>query len=124
VNMLHFLVAAARAPRDVQGVFDVGGAETLTYREMMMRFAKASGLRRRFIVKVPLLTPRISSMWVGLVTPVPASIARPLIDSLINKVVVDPEKSVLKVLPPPPEGLLTFDQAVMPRARGSRGTSR
>ncbi|NBN97417.1 MAG: NAD-dependent epimerase/dehydratase family protein [Actinobacteria bacterium] len=76
VNMLHFLVAAARAPRDVQGVFDVGGAETLTYREMMMRFAKASGLRRRFIVKVPLLTPRISSMWVGLVTPVPASIAR------------------------------------------------
>lgn len=51
-------------------------------------------------------------MWVGLVTPVPASIARPLIDSLINRVVVDPAKSVLKVLPPPPEGLLTFDQAV------------
>jgi hypothetical protein len=51
-------------------------------------------------------------MWVGLVTPVPASIARPLIDSLINKVVVDPAKSVQAVLPPPPEGLLTFDQAV------------
>ena len=112
VNMLHFLVAAARAGDDVRGVFDVGGAETLTYREMMARYAKVAGLRRRIIVKVPLLTPRVSSMWVGLVTPVPASIARPLIDSLINKVVVDPAKSVLKVLPPPPEGLLTFDQAV------------
>ena len=112
VNMLHFLVAAARASQDVQGVFDVGGAETLTYREMMARYAKVAGLRRRIIMKVPLLTPRVSSMWVGLVTPVPASIARPLIDSLINKVVVDPAKSVLKVLPPPPDGLLTFDQAV------------
>ncbi|MEY4401866.1 MAG: hypothetical protein RL072_1731 [Actinomycetota bacterium] len=112
VNMLHYLVAAARAPREVQGVFDVGGPETLSYREMMMRFAKAAGLRRRVIVKVPLLTPRISSMWVGLVTPVPASIARPLIDSLINKVVVDPKKSVQNVLPPPPDGLLTFDQAL------------
>ncbi|MFM8418293.1 MAG: NAD(P)H-binding protein, partial [Actinomycetota bacterium] len=93
VNILHFLVAAARAPESVQGVFDVGGAETLTYREMMMRYAKVAGLRRRIIVRVPLLTPRVSSMWVGLVTPVPASIARPLIDSLINKVVVDPSKS-------------------------------
>lgn len=112
VNMLHFLVAAARAPQEVRGVFDVGGAETLTYREMMTRYAKVAGLRRRIIVRVPLLTPRVSSMWVGLVTPVPASIARPLIDSLINKVVVDPKKSVLNVLPPPPDGLLTFDQAV------------
>ena len=112
VNMLHFLVAAARASAEVQGVFDVGGAETLSYREMMSRYAKIAGLRRRLIMKVPLLTPRVSSMWVGLVTPVPASIARPLIDSLINKVVVDPKKSVLNVLPPPPEGLLTFDQAV------------
>ena len=112
VNMLHYLVAAARAPREVRGVFDVGGAETLTYREMMSRYAKVAGLRRRIIVKVPLLTPRVSSMWVGLVTPVPASIARPLIDSLINKVVVDPAKSVVGVLSPPPEGLLNFDQAV------------
>jgi len=112
VNMLHFLVAAARASAEVQGVFDVGGAETLSYREMMSRYAKIAGLRRRLIMKVPLLTPRVSSMWVGLVTPVPASIARPLIDSLINKVVVDPKKSVLNVLPAPPEGLLTFDQAV------------
>ena len=112
VNILHFLVAAARAPQDVQGVFDVGGDETITYRNMMARYAHAAGLRRRIIVRVPLLTPRVSSMWVGLVTPVPASIARPLIDSLINKVVVDPAKSVLNALPPPPGGLLSFDQAV------------
>ena len=112
VNMLHFLVAAARAPQEVSGVFDVGGSETITYRNMMSRYAKIAGLRRRIIVRVPLLTPRVSSMWVGLVTPVPASIARPLINSLINKVVVDPAKSVLNVLPPPPGGLLTFDQAV------------
>ncbi|MEY3616037.1 MAG: hypothetical protein RLZZ518_1039 [Actinomycetota bacterium] len=112
VNMLHFLVAAARAPQEIHGVFDVGGSETITYRNMMSRYAKIAGLRRRIIVRVPLLTPRVSSMWVGLVTPVPASIARPLIDSLINKVVVDSAKSVVNVLPPPPGGLLTFDQAV------------
>ncbi len=112
VNMLHFLVSAVRAPEHVRGVFDVGGAETLSYREMMTRYAKIAGLRRRVIVRVPLLTPRVSSMWVGLVTPVPASIARPLIDSLINKVVVDSTKSVLNVMPPPDGGLLTFDQAV------------
>ena len=47
VNMLHFLVAAARAPEHVRGVFDVGGAETLTYRNMMARYAKAAGLRRQ-----------------------------------------------------------------------------
>lgn len=112
VNMLHYLVAAARAAPEVEGVFDVGGPETLTYRQMMTRFAKAAGLRRRIIVKVPLLTPRVSSMWVGLVTPVPASIARPLIDSLINKVVVDPAKAVGNVMPPPADGLLNFDQAL------------
>ena len=112
INILHFLVEAARAPSDVYGVFDVGGTELVTYRSMMASFAKVSGLRRRIIVKVPLLTPRISSMWVGLVTPVPSSIARPLIDSLINKVVVDKNKSVLKVLPPPQGGILSFEDAI------------
>lgn len=112
VNILHFLVAAARDPQDVRGVFDVGGDETITYRNMMERYALVVGLRRRIIVRVPLLSPRVSSMWVGFVTPVPALIARPLIDSLINKVLVDPAKSVLKALPPAPGGLLSFDEAV------------
>ncbi len=112
INILHFLVEAARAPISVSGVYDVGGSEKITYRSMMACFAKVSGLRRRIIVKVPLLTPKISSMWVGLVTPVPSSIARPLIDSLISKVVVDESKSVLNVLPPPSGGILSFEEAV------------
>jgi len=112
INILHFLVESARAPSDVHGVFDVGGTELVTYRSMMASFAKVSGLRRRIIIKVPLLTPKISSMWVGLVTPVPSSIARPLIDSLISKVVVDKDKSVLKVLPLPPGGILSFEDAI------------
>jgi len=112
INILHFLVEAAKAPPEVRGVFDVGGSEKMTYRTMMACFARVAGLRRRIIIKVPLLTPKISSMWVGLVTPVPSSIARPLIDSLISRVVVDESKSVLKVLPPPPGGILSFEDAV------------
>ncbi len=67
--------------------FDVGGPEVMTYREMMQRFADVTGRRHRPIVTVPVLTPRLASHWVGLVTPISAGLAKPLVGSLVHEVV-------------------------------------
>ena len=86
-DVLHFLVESLTA--DVTGrVLDVGGPEVLTYREMMAQYAEVAGLPRRIVVRVPFLTPGLSSRWIGLVTPIPPMLARPLIQSLVNDVVV------------------------------------
>ena len=75
--------------RDAYGrMFEIGGQDVVTYHEMMNLYAHVAGLRTRVIVPVPVLSPRLSSLWVGLVTPIPAGLARPLIDSLVNEVVV------------------------------------
>ncbi|WP_116244754.1 SDR family oxidoreductase [Nocardiopsis sp. FIRDI 009] len=81
-DVLRLLVEAAELPEGTNRAFDVGGPEVLTYAEMIQRFAAVAGLRRRWIVPVPVLSPGLSSLWVGLVTPVPPSIARPLVESL------------------------------------------
>ena len=91
--------------------FDIGGPDVLTYAEMMQRYAAVAGLPRRLILPVPLFTPSLSSHWVGLVTPVPAGIARPLVESLRNTVVCR-EHDIAAYVPDPPEGLLGFDEAV------------
>ena len=86
-DVLHYLVGSATMPADVNRGFDIGGPEVLTYRQMMAAYARIAGLKPRRILALPLLTPSLSSHWVGLVTPVPNSIARPLVESLINEVV-------------------------------------
>ncbi len=89
-DVLHFLVESLTA--DVAGrVLDVGGPEVLTYREMMAQYAEVAGLRRRIVVPVPFLSPGLSSRWIGLVTPIPPLLARPLIQSLVNDVIVTGE---------------------------------
>lgn len=110
-DVLRYLVGCAELPPDVSRTFDIGGPDVLTYREMMQRYARVAGLRQRIIVPVPVLTPSLSSHWVGLVTPVPNSIARPLVDSLVNTVVTS-EHDIAQYVPDPPEGLLGFDRAV------------
>lgn len=72
-------------------VYELGGPDVLTYAELMQTYAEVAGLRRRIILPVPVLTPRLSSLWVGLVTPLPTGLARPLIGSLVNEVVVTDE---------------------------------
>ncbi|BDZ40751.1 hypothetical protein GCM10025865_00500 [Paraoerskovia sediminicola] len=110
-DVLRYLVGSASMPDDVSRAFDIGGPDVLTYRDMMQRYAEVAGLPRRFIVSVPVLTPRLSSHWVGVVTPVPAGIARPLVESLQHEVVCD-ENDIRKYVPDPPEGLLGFGHAV------------
>jgi len=104
-DVLYYLKAAATLEQPVGKVFDIGGSEVLTYADMMQKFAKLSGLKKRWIIKVPVLTPGLSSLWIGLVTPVPTALARPLVGSLISEVVADPAKSINDVIPPPPGGL-------------------
>lgn len=86
-NVLDYLVAALDTPESTGRILEIGGADVLTYGDLLRGYAKARGLRR-WLVPVPVLTPRLSSYWVHLVTPVPAAIARPLIQGLRNDVVV------------------------------------
>ncbi|WP_131102047.1 SDR family oxidoreductase [Streptomonospora litoralis] len=81
-DVLRLLVKAAELPREVDRGFDIGGPDILTYALMIRRFARVAGIGRRLIIPVPVLTPGLSSLWVGLVTPVPGAIARPLVESL------------------------------------------
>jgi uncharacterized protein YbjT (DUF2867 family) len=68
-DVLHYLVGAADLPADVNRTFDIGGPEVLTYADMLKRFAQVTGLGKRLIVTVPVLTPRLASYWIGLITP-------------------------------------------------------
>ena len=111
-DVLWYLRNCAKLEKPVAGVFDIGGPEILSYADMMQKFAKLSGLRRRLIIKVPVLTPKLSSLWIGFVTPVPTSLARPLVGSLISEVVADPKKSIDKLIPKPKEGLIDVEGAV------------
>jgi uncharacterized protein YbjT (DUF2867 family) len=86
-NVLDYLVAAIESQESAGLVLEIGGLDVLTYAGMMSGFAKARGLKRR-LISVPVLTPRLSSYWVHLVTPIPAAIAQPLIKGLGNEVVV------------------------------------
>jgi len=110
-DVLHYLVGSATMPTEVNRGFDIGGPEVLTYRQMMAAYAGIAGLKPRRIAALPLLTPSLSSHWVGLVTPVPNSIARPLVESLINEVVCK-EHDIAAYVPETDAGLTGFHRAV------------
>lgn len=110
-DVLRYLVEAAELPASVDRPFDIGGPDVLTYKTMMLRYARVAGLGRRVILPVNLLTPGLSSHWVGLITPVPRAIARPLVQSLRHDAICT-EHDIDGVIPPPPEGLLAFDDAI------------
>jgi uncharacterized protein YbjT (DUF2867 family) len=108
-DVLRYLIDAAGLPPGVNRGFDVGGADVLTYAEMMQRYARVAGLPRRIILPTRVLSPWLSAHWVGLITPVPNSIARPLVASLVHEAVAH-ENDIAELLPgPAPIG---FDEAV------------
>jgi uncharacterized protein YbjT (DUF2867 family) len=90
-DVVRYLVEVATLEAAYGERLDVGGAEVMTYREMLERIARLLG-RRPLIVEVPLLTPRLSSLWLHLVTPVQASVARPLVEGLRFPTVMRDEK--------------------------------
>ena len=96
-NVLDYLVATLDCPQSAGRILEIGGKDVVTYAGMMTGYARARGLKRRLIA-VPVLTPRLSSYWVHLVTPIPANIAQPLIKGLGNEVVVR-DTSALDLFP-------------------------
>ncbi len=99
-DVLDYLVKAIIAEEPFAGVLEIGGPDIVSYAEMMTMYAEEVGLKRRHVFTVPFLTPHLSSLWVGLVTPVPGSLARPLVDSLMNEVVVHDQRAVELYGPP------------------------
>jgi uncharacterized protein YbjT (DUF2867 family) len=86
-NVLHYLVGCLDCPETIGETFDIGQEEVVNYRRLMEIYAEEAGLPRRLILPVPFLTPRLSSYWIHLVTPVPAALARPLAEGLSSPVV-------------------------------------
>ncbi|MFG0335675.1 MAG: SDR family oxidoreductase, partial [Maioricimonas sp. JB049] len=86
-NVLHYLVECLRVPEAAGQTLDIGCEDVMTYRQLMQIMADELGLPTRLIVPVPVLTPRLSSLWIGLITPVSSQIARPLAEGLRNRTV-------------------------------------
>ena len=119
-DAVGYLADAATSEATRGQRLEIGGPEVLSYREMLQRFARLEG-RRRLIVTVPLFTPGLSSHWIGLVTDVPAAVARPLAEGLRNRVVVG-DGAARRLLP---RDLATFEEACrtalgVPGGAGSR----
>ncbi|MEU6781275.1 SDR family oxidoreductase [Nonomuraea angiospora] len=110
-DVLRYLTAWASVPDEVNRAFDIGGPDVLTYGDMMQGYASVAGLPHRAIIPVRVLTPRLSSLWVGLVTPVPSGIARPLVESLRNEGICG-EHDIARHVSDPKEGLIGFREAV------------
>ncbi|MFI1400560.1 SDR family oxidoreductase [Streptomyces sp. NPDC020681] len=110
-DVLRYLVGSAAMPADVSRTFDIGGPDILTYRQMMECYATVARLPRRLILPVPMLTPRLSSLWIGLVTPVPAALARPLAESLRCEVVCA-EHDIAEHVPDASGSPVPFDRAL------------
>lgn len=115
-DVVHYLAEAASLPPDLNRTFDLGGPDVLTYADMMRGYARVTGLGRRYIATVPVLTPSLASHWVGLVTPVRAGVAKPLVGSLVHDAVCA-EDDLAALVPAPPAGRTGFDEAV---ARATR----
>ncbi len=97
-NVLGYLIGCLDNEATAGRVLDIGGPDVVNYAELFQMFAQEAGLPRRIIIPVPVFTPRLSSYWIHLVTPVPASIARPLAEGLKNRVVAKDE-SIRKLIP-------------------------
>ncbi len=107
-NVLNYLTGVLEKPETAARVFDIGGPEVLSYREIMNIMAEELHLPRRIIIPLPVLTPLLSSYWIHLVTPLSKDIARPLAEGLKNPVVAR-EDSITKIIP---QELLTVRQAI------------
>ena len=102
-DVLRYLVGVLSVDAAAGRILEIGGPDALSYREMMAVYAEEAGLRPRVVIPIPVLTPRLSSLWVGLVTPLPRALARPLVSSLVNEVVVR-DDSILALCPGPRMG--------------------
>lgn len=115
-DVLQILTRAITDESAESAVHQIGGPDRLTYEEMMRVYAEVAGLPRRWIIPVPVLSPRLSSHWVGLVTPLPTGVAKPLVESLRVEVTVDDNSYAREVT----GGLVGYQEAVTRALRRSR----
>jgi uncharacterized protein YbjT (DUF2867 family) len=107
LDVLRYLADCLDVPGSIGKVIDIGGPDVLSYKDLMLRVARILHLRR-FILTIPVLTPRLSSLWINLVTPIPTAIARPLIEGLRTEMVCENDLAA-QLFPFSP---LSFDEAV------------
>jgi uncharacterized protein YbjT (DUF2867 family) len=107
-NVIAYLTGVLPVPETAGGVFDIGGPEVVTYRDLMREMAAALKLPRRYVIPLPVLTPRLSSYWIHLVTPLSKEIAKPLAEGLRNPVVCRDNRIAQLI----PQDLLTVRQAI------------
>ncbi|EIC22744.1 DUF2867 domain-containing protein [Thiorhodovibrio frisius] len=107
-NLLTYLVELARLPETGGGIYDTAGPETLTYQHMMRILAEAGGRRPPLIIPVPVLSPKLSSYWLRLITSVPINVARALIEGLKHDFTAD-DAELRRLVP---QRLLGFREAV------------
>lgn len=110
-DVLHYLVAAAEADLPRSRSYDIGGPDVMRYGDMMKTYAEVAGLVKRRILVLPVLTPRLAGLWVGLVTPIPRSLGRALIESLHNDAIMS-EHDVDDLIARPAAGLTPYREAV------------
>jgi uncharacterized protein YbjT (DUF2867 family) len=111
-DVVRYLTGVMDLDEAVGETFDVGGPEVLTYLEMIRRVAELRGRRPR-ILEVPLLTPRLSSLWLHLVTPVSAAVARPLVDGMRNPTVAHDDR-IRRLVPFEPMAFLEAVRVAVP----------
>lgn len=97
-NVLHYLIGCLECPETLGETFDIGQSEILNYSDLMGIYAEEAGLRKRWIIPLPFLTPRLSSYWIHLLTPIPAALARPLTEGLKNPVICH-DNRIAELLP-------------------------
>ena len=110
-DVLHYLVKSAELPPEINRALDIGGPDVFRYVELMNGYAQEAGLKDRVILALPVLTPWLASQWVNLVTPIPRSLAVPIIESLLHDAVMK-NHDIDDVIPPPAEGLTGYRRAV------------
>jgi Protein of unknown function (DUF2867) len=107
-DVLEILVKTVEQVAPGHTVYEIGGPDRMTYEDLMRVYAEVRRLRRRWIIPVPVLSPALSSHWVGLVTPLPTGVAKPLVESLRNEVVVKDNSYAERFARP----LVTYREAV------------
>ena len=110
-DVLHYLVKSAELPPTLNRALDIGGPDVFRYWQLMNGYAVVAGLKERLIVALPVLSPWLASQWVNLVTPIPRSLAVPIIESLLHDAVMK-NHDIDDVIAPPPEGLIGYRKAV------------
>jgi uncharacterized protein YbjT (DUF2867 family) len=107
-NVIEYLAGTLSAPATAGETFDIGGSEVLNYRELMRIMAEELGLRHRWVIPLPVLTPKLSSYWIHLVTPLSHKIGKPLAEGLRNPVICRDDRITRLI----PQKLLSVREAI------------